>query len=361
MRWGWIALVAALRVGADDGYHAGVRGSPAVMSEHPTVSMLAERVDVWLPERRVEAQFVFRNHGPDTTVRMAFPEEAYIDGTLDGRADSQLDYFRTWVDGVRVPTSIERDPSSGGQFRLLWHTKRVHFRRGQTRTVVDHYRGGKQGTSDGRRHFNYILWTGGSWHGPIGYARVVCHVDPSVGWPWMLSRTAPAHWQTADGSTIVFEFSDLEPSRQDQGEITLSWMPGFSRVWVNGEPVHPWNRHPDLSTQQADDGVDTCLRRGHDMDVGLRLASAWLEARFGATHLATPWRCRIRRGGHTVELSEGSDRMRVDGATWRLPTPIGNYQGRLTGRLGPIVEALGGTICWSEERRGLIVELPERL
>ena len=170
-----LTLLVSAAAFADDGAVQGVGGAIRAMKEHPSVLMETMAVAIQVnPEReaRVDCHFVFRNTGPATTVRMGFPESAQGYGT-DVRHPRGFTSFATWVDGRRVQAKIEgfkAEREIGLWSR--WRVKAVRFATGQTRRVRVQYTAPLGQVSDGSRFFNYRIGTGGSWKGPIGYARL---------------------------------------------------------------------------------------------------------------------------------------------------------------------------------------------
>ncbi|MBA4388745.1 MAG: hypothetical protein C0404_12240 [Verrucomicrobia bacterium] len=105
--------------------------------------------------------------------------------------------------------------------------KRVTFATGQVRCIWDVYTGTRGWSVDGHQPFNYILWSGGSWAGPIVSADVVVEWDP---------REAPLdsvyirpHGYVVSGNEIRWHLSDIDPRpRSYDGVIGLNWR---SRDW----------------------------------------------------------------------------------------------------------------------------------
>jgi hypothetical protein len=90
-----------------------------------------------------------------------------------------FDHFRSFVDGAEV--SCVRTAGHGGSGGAIehWWVKTVTFGAGETRIVRDVYRapvGGHIGDSLGAHdQFEYTLYTGSSWSGPIGAATEQAH------------------------------------------------------------------------------------------------------------------------------------------------------------------------------------------
>jgi hypothetical protein len=155
---------------ANDGWFVYL-GSEKSLRPHPSVRMVKEYITIDVGDRCawVTCTFWFRNSGPATTVKMAYPDES--SSSMDGQPYSQLREFRSWVDGARVPT----------QFKLLdrngYQIKTVRFARDAARQVVNRYRvplglvasRGQVYVQD----LGYTFSTGASWKGKIGRGELV--------------------------------------------------------------------------------------------------------------------------------------------------------------------------------------------
>jgi hypothetical protein len=175
------ATAAPSRLLANDGGIA-FGGSPALLRQHPTVTMESEvvRVEIGPKLVTVDCRFVFRNRGPSCTVRMGFPDEGGGEYDPQQNTDahgrplpprSTFRSFRSYVDNAPVRTSLIRsnDPSR------FWHAKVVAFGASATRVVRDVYTAdvGTQLAREGAAHqVRYTLHTGASWHGLIGRSEV---------------------------------------------------------------------------------------------------------------------------------------------------------------------------------------------
>ena len=120
--------------------------------------------------------FPDRGDGGDATVFYEDADEAKSHGKKPKTYEG-LEHFRSWVDGRPVKTGLVPE-SSKDPGPESWHTKRVDFPKGGTRIVrVAYDAGGRGATSDRKNLYieeaSYVLHTGASWKGPIGYAEVV--------------------------------------------------------------------------------------------------------------------------------------------------------------------------------------------
>jgi hypothetical protein len=162
---------------ANDGW-VGTGGTPKLMKGHPSVRMLREKVRVRVEPTRVvvQADFWFRNGGPETTVDVGFPD----DDTDDyGEGKPVLKNFRSWVEGRLVKTQLRGNGTTGH-----WHVKSVRFPQNRTVHIRDRYE-----TAIGVDHLapgyfghyvGYTVSTGSSWKGTIGETDLQVTFDPRL-------------------------------------------------------------------------------------------------------------------------------------------------------------------------------------
>jgi hypothetical protein len=175
-----LLAAATFTVGANDG---GIEwgGSPKLLKGHPSVQMVSEHIKIEVQQQQivVVADFVFKNHGKATTVRMGFPD--FGEGASDVEegsgtevmktpppTETPLRNFESWVNGKKVKTELIRADRPGA----FWRAKSVSFKSGETIRVRDRYltAGGAQITMYNRlvKCVPYIVHTGSSWRGNIG-------------------------------------------------------------------------------------------------------------------------------------------------------------------------------------------------
>jgi len=161
-------------------------------TEHPSIRMAAEDVDIVLHEDDVDvtAIFEFENTGAACSVEMVFP----LDGALQPAGgwealerkypgvdwyhgekvllgeEEVITDFKVNVDDSRVEYSLVELTPSGSSLIKGWASWTVNFAAGEKRTVECSYTS-DYGGGDGMlpyNDFNYILYTGSSWEGAIG-------------------------------------------------------------------------------------------------------------------------------------------------------------------------------------------------
>ena len=217
------ALFASIARG-DDGWVTGVGGTIELMDEHPSIAMVAEYVNarVFVTEEaaEVECLFVLTNHGLADTVRVGFPE--FYSGAT---GPVPFDHFRSFVDGAEVScTRTTGHAGSGGAIEHWW-VKDVAFGAGETHIIRDVYRapvGGSIGDSLGAHdQFDYTLYTGASWSGPIGAATVAITFEPCTpAWAPLGFSSAPDYTREC---SYIWHFRDFEPGRSSPPYIGVHW------------------------------------------------------------------------------------------------------------------------------------------
>ncbi len=230
-----ITLIASLHTIpciADDGATVAVGGTIKLLEEHHSVRMVAEHVRIKLEDGdfKVVCVFILQNTGPATTVTIGFPNES---GGAGVDSVHPFTTFDSYVDGEPVPIEILPDANNGKAFSYRsWYVKRVTFEPRQVRCIWDTYTGTNGGGSAGFLFFQYVLWSGGSWAGPIGTADVIVEWDPQEA-PLDSVNIRPNGY-VVSGNEIRWHLTDIEPrARSYYGEIGLSWR---SRDW---KPRHP--------------------------------------------------------------------------------------------------------------------------
>ena len=309
---------------ADDSAIYGVGGSVELLKpEHSTIRMVRERVDVVMRSHdspEVRCEFLFKNEGKATTVKMGFPDRCGGDVTLS----SSLRDFRSWVDGKPVKTRIEGSKSRNEDGYSGWRVKNVHFGAGQSRTIVDTYRGGLGASSDGSSFFEYVLKTGASWKGQIGSAVIRVDTRPMLR-VFRLGDIKPTGSKVS-GGIVTWRLTNLEPTE----DISIIFKPR-----VTGVPVY--------------DRVNGRLVvRAHDLAELLHITS---EVSRGV--------CTMTTSLHTLKLRSRSRTAILDGKkSVRLPTTpyiVRGYLGKpdLVVPIAAVVKALGGSATLSGDKLGM--------
>ena len=219
-------LVAVPTLYADDA-SVGPQGTGVVPLHNDAVEMTSERVDVYLYDgwAYVEATFVLHNTGPAVDLLVGFPQEGKDPRDEDNRGHLTIRDFTARVDSTPLPLtyqSASTAPAGWKRHIVGWHTFRVPFAAGQTRTVHHTYLIQPTWFSDGSTAFTYILSTGAVWKGAIGQATLVVH--PSGGFRAedltvcdpedLVCPQSPRRYSIEKGA-LVWRFRQLEPSSRD--------------------------------------------------------------------------------------------------------------------------------------------------
>jgi len=230
------AVLCSGAVIADDG---GMRdlsgGTVEPLVEHPTIRMVSETVDMKLGAKVgndwrafTRCLFVLKNDGPATDVTIGFPESAWSGG--EGSPSGRLTGFKSWVDDE--PVSVKYVPSSKNKKRTdsnsreeynAWYVKKVNFKAGQTRTIIDVYavRLGESYSigSTSTYMLNYILRSGSTWHGSIGQGVINADLSEIRG-IYDIKATPKGFVRTGD--KLRWTFKDLNPNEDIHIDLSPS-------------------------------------------------------------------------------------------------------------------------------------------
>ena len=154
-------------------------GGAGAFVPHKTVRMLGEDINITIYDDRIHVRvwFSFRNDGPATAVKMAFP---FSDTVFS--MEPIVKRFSSKVDGEAVAVVKERiEPftKDGKDFKKLdydiaqpfAYVKEVAFEQGQRRTVLVDYVT-SLGRVFGGNIAEYVLHTGATWAGKIGMCTI---------------------------------------------------------------------------------------------------------------------------------------------------------------------------------------------
>jgi hypothetical protein len=329
---------------ADDGSVIGIGGSAELIKpEHASIRMVRERVDAqvlrcWATPPRVRCEFVFKNEGTATTVKMGFPEESRGDIAPSPKSKvSALHGYLSWVDGQRVKTRLVPSSKYGNDAYTAWHVKDVHFAAGQTRKVVDSYSGGMGGDVMGYRSFNYVLKTGASWKGPIGEAVIRVDVRDMLR-ACRIDHIEPKGYKLADG-IISWRLKEFEPKE----DVSITFSPLVIIYMPDGGPS-------GYLLYERINGTSMALVRD--------LANA-LDAK-STMHGSV---CTISKRNHKLRMTAGSKTAVLDGKK-KIRLPIAPYAARnddgkpdMAVPVAAVVRALGGTAELSADKTALSIKI----
>lgn len=217
-----------MTVSADDGTLGGT-GITVFPIFDTEVEMEEEIIDIVVRDgcSYVTCQFFFHNTGESTDLLVGFPtqypggyesQEALdtemAEEYFDEMYVTQLNWFRTFVDGERVRVSVKKGlvPEGNNTEELYfpqWYTWRMHFAANERIKVVNKYWMENSFGGESTEWISYILRSGATWKGPIGKITVRMQLED-----YDLSDTSfpgmPPTYIEENG-TIVWEAEDLEP------------------------------------------------------------------------------------------------------------------------------------------------------
>ena len=291
-----LASVSGAR--ADAGWYDSRSGGLRSPQEHPTISMVSEYVDAQLKLDyiAVTAEFTFVNNGPATEVMMYFPLwESYLSIDFDAFDNNvEIDDYltREWnltledpvsetvlpnpkdftveVGDTNVPVELVVKNSLTTNHDKLSKSKytrwSVSFAEGEEKKVTCKYSAPYAPESfswkwepTSTRIFKYLLYTGGSWAGPIGEGTIIVRRSLSeLDGPWVFFASAgkssyddaneitrevmppdrpadipPASVELSeDEERIVWKFTDYSPGADDwiKVAVNVSGLKGTSLV-----------------------------------------------------------------------------------------------------------------------------------
>jgi hypothetical protein len=313
-----------------------------IKPEHSSIRMLWERVDARLTgsagngyEAKVRCEFVFRNEGSATTVQIGFPE---VGGGSDEQSfgSTQMISFRSWVDGVPITTRYVRERKGYGDYSA-WHIKPVHFRAGQTVTVVDEYVTPYYWQRP-EVWFYYILRSGSSWKGKIGKATIT--VDTSTvardfahcsAWPKGYRRHA---------NKYTWVLRNFEPKKDISVGLLCSPL-------INCSSMDLWNlkiEHGTTVFSSNDDFVWLSVKEASKIRTDRKPGSRT---------------CAVRYGNRYVRVTAGSRVAATNGRkAMRLPTaPYIDRDGFFWIPLVAL-RGLGMSISYEKENWNVVAKLP---
>jgi hypothetical protein len=204
-----IVAVAFSTLRPDDAAIQGVGGAVERLGKESNVRMLSETVLMKLPSCVVEANFTFQNEGDTATVLMGFPEDGYNVAPTRKRP-TFFRSFKSFVDGAEVRTGVlPRKSNDEGEAYRQWWVKSVPFEKGQIHKVRNVYQSYAGASASDAVFANYIMDTGATWKGKIGYAKIVVDISAlkkGTGF------TAYPKGFKRQGNTLVWVWKDLEPT-----------------------------------------------------------------------------------------------------------------------------------------------------
>jgi hypothetical protein len=231
-------------------------GTPELMHGESRIRMVSEVVTarVCRDHADVHCRFVFHNDGGAMSARIGFPDRYEPPPEGDEKPRPSLKNFRSTVDGRVVAVRFEDN----------YHSKRVRFRKGQTRVIEDWYGaplsgGGTNSIAAGGHEnlyiaqFTYIMASGGSWHGNIGDATMTVEfmetklqkvqpIDQRVFGDvveYTKYASLPPNMVIWSGfavpqavvNKLIFKRHNFKPTSKDDICLTFDWQKYFESHW----------------------------------------------------------------------------------------------------------------------------------
>lgn len=345
-----LILVASACAWGDETAMQGVGGAISAMKEHPSVVMekMLVDADVYPKLAKVQCEFTFWNTGKATQVLMGFPEGGNSEAQGKGKQPTGFLSFVTLVDGRVAATRIRgyQEDEAGNWNR--WRLTRVPFAAGQRRLVGVRYtsRMGESEIEDRKgEFFDYLVHTGASWKGRIGFGRVRMrlHYDPTLGefsvGPRLLDRSKQSIYYTRTDNEVEWTRKDFEPTEQD--DVTAFYHPATLKVVVGSE----------IFTERF--RIDRYVRRGRLM-VPAHHMKEWL----GAAVEIEPPQVTLTRGRGAIALSSGKFALRPIGRDERFPPVEDVAHAEVLVPLRRVAEALGANVVYEANRRVVRITYP---
>ena len=227
--------------GGQSGGNVGTGAFRAVGAEQVEMKNEDLNIELYRDRAKVQVDYVLHNTGPAVDVKAGFP---CLGVASKKKNYLEIEDYQLTADGKPVAYSTEKGDVKGflgvfdeeflkmpdvegGSPRIWWLSSTVHFDANQTKKLRVRYEslyefsGG--GPSDDDYHnndyFRYLLSTAGAWKGPIRHGKVTIKavtLDPKR------LTLKPADRFKSNGSSWVWNFSDLEPTLADNIEVCLN-------------------------------------------------------------------------------------------------------------------------------------------
>jgi len=330
-------LIVSSAANGNDTAVRGVSGTIQAMDAHPTVRLVREKVHARLTWEgaKVRCEFVFRNEGPATTVKMGFPERA--SGDVRPTEEPALKNFRSWVDGREVRTRFVVEKPVRELEYSAWHVKEVSFAANQERKVVNEYAAPLGEDSMGGRFFTYILTTGSSWKGKIGAAEIIVDVG-GISSLYYVTAVHPEGYRRR-GYTFSWRMKNFEP----RGNVRIDFRPRRT-VRIGPPPGGAMRIYDERAFSET--GV----------------AMVFLSHLTGLPGVTLSWdqvkrQSVIQYADHSLVLVPGSKTAVLDGSKEiELPrAPYINSSGQMIGPIIAVAKVLGLSVSYDSKSGATLI------
>jgi hypothetical protein len=196
------------------------------------VQMVSEEVLLHVQGGKVEASFLMRNQGDEQEAFDVWFPLSDLDATLGDLVQD----FQAWVDGV--PAEVSETRVTVDDKQIPWATWPVTFQPGRNVVLRVTY----DISAVGERPYytyHYILETGAGWWGTIGQGTVTYRLPYEVNETNTVLDGAKPDWYTVSGTDVVWQFTDLEPTADDNVRLTVLSISAYQELVAAREAADP--------------------------------------------------------------------------------------------------------------------------
>ncbi len=215
---------------ADDGTLGGT-GITVFPIFDTDVEMEEEIIDIVVRDdcSYVTCQFFFHNTGESTNLLVGFPTQS--PGECESQEElneemedvyyaeshvTQLNWFRTFIDGKKVHVTLKKglEPEGNNADALYfpqWYTWRMHFKADERVKVVNKYWLQNSYGGENSELISYILRSGATWKGPIGKITVRIQLQDYDLFSTYFDGIQPTYIK--EDGTIVWDAENIEPEQ----------------------------------------------------------------------------------------------------------------------------------------------------
>lgn len=205
------------------------------------VELVNEDLHIELRQKEavVDVKYVFRNTGPDITVKAGFPSRYYFVNSdrSNPQKENEVQNYEIHADGK--PVAFQREKGNSNErfhsnkpsldemkIKAEWLASKIPFTAQSEKVITIHYRSPylvqTQGTSSQDQitapKFTYLLSTASPWKGPIQKGKITLS---TIGYDPTEIKIQPKGRFKQEGPQFTWEFSELEPTRKDDFVVTL--------------------------------------------------------------------------------------------------------------------------------------------
>lgn len=318
------------------------------------IIMESEDIKVYPYEGRAECTFQFLNTGKERDILMGFPNKRVPDPDIwepenliikDFTASDENGNLSVSKDNaVKPPRSFDNrfDEYSS------WFTFKVHFKKGERKTIKNTYKFSLSYYSNGELMTGYIIKTGSLWKDKIGNARVTFYM-PGLK-PYNINSLYGGPYFSFEQDKIVWQRSNFEPDE----DLEIYFI-RFDELIKNTEETEFKNGLKEMEKELADQlneinsmGIDELIKLldfENYIKGGLRLAAY-------ERLLKSDW-CY----GNRIFMKIGKNRATINGINESFDYAAPEiFENRTFVPLRFIIENFGGDIQWNGKLQEITIE-----